>query len=338
MYGSGHPPCDKGEQTMATSSDAHDRALLDHALDLLARNSVLEYTGEYGPEVTTFIPFAAWLKQAGLLQGRRIRTYFGMGPYYFFLSEDELEFKTEPRQWVHVRDRYWPSNSTYHATASPWHVYSDYRQHYALRGMNFQRPVVFIQNKFTVEWDVGPINYIPVGALGRFLSRALERFSVVYSRPGSVKDAHKGYSRDHNLELSYPDNQILERFPEVVHLERLCADQALDYNLTKLEILAKSRLFVSVQGGGAHILAAFGDSILLMLDHEEYLGIEGREYPHAYQHGPYKYLAKVPPRLLVTRNFPDFIEGMQMMSRVTFDSGKIIIPSKLMPSVEKWTI
>lgn len=299
---------------------------------------MLEYTGEYGAEVTTFIPFAAWLKREGMLQGRRIRTYDGMKPYYFFLSEDELEFKTEQRRWLPMRERYWPSNSTYHATASPWHVYPDYRQHYSGRGMTFQRPVIYVQNKFVIEWGVGPVNYIPVGALHQFLAETSDRFTIVYSRPGSASGKQRGYTRDENLELSYPDSRLADRYSNLVHLERLCADQALDYSQTKLEILAKCHLFVSVQGGGAHILAAFGHSLMLLLDREEYLGGDGREYPHAYRHGPYKYLSKFPPRLLVTRTFRDFILGLQLIKQVTLDAGSIIIPRTLKSFADKWAL
>jgi hypothetical protein len=51
-------------------------------------------------------------------------------------------------------------------------------------------------------------------------------------------------------------------------LEDDCADEALAYNSAKLKILAKWRLFVAVQGGGAHLLACFGCSVLLLLEYK----------------------------------------------------------------------
>lgn len=322
----------------ASSPQDHDERLLSQSLEALRRDSRLEYKGEFGAEITTFIPFVAWLKQEGLLQGKRIKTYEGMRPYYFFLGEDELEFKADARHWVPTTGRNWPSNSTYEATARPWHIYPDYRTHYARRGMTFQRPVIFIQNKFTIEWNIGPVNYIPVRSLLEFLEQAKSRFTVVYSRPGSAANAPIGYSRDRNRELGYPDGRLTEKFPDLIHLERMCADQALDYNQTKLELLAKSNLYIAVQGGGAHLMAAFGHSLMLMLDREENLGREGREYPHAYQHGPYKYLSKVPPKLLVTRSFQDYIEGMEMMLQVKLEAGSILIPQKFHQFVERWSL
>lgn len=317
---------------------AADRDRLQRTLAMLARDGGLEYTGEYGAEITTFIPFVAWLKREGHLDGRRILTYRGMRPYYFFLDDDQYAEKDAPRRWLPVAQRYWPSNSTYHAVASPWHACPDYRRHYAGAGMRFARPLIFIQNKFTIEWNVGPINYLPLNGLASFLEATADRFEVVYSRPDSLP-VERGYSKDHNAPLDYPDHAILARHPHVHHLERLCAESGLDYNRTKLEILAKSRIYVATQGGGAHILACFGGSLLLLLDRSEHFAKEGREYPHAYRHGPYKYLARVPPKLMVARNFTDFNAALDALGRasVTTDN-KIRLPADCRPLLERLTL
>ena len=64
-----------------------DAALLAAALHRLKTTGAIEYTGEYGAELTTFLPFAFWLKTQGLLSGRRVVTYRGMRPYYYFLED-----------------------------------------------------------------------------------------------------------------------------------------------------------------------------------------------------------------------------------------------------------
>ena len=321
-----------------TAIHHRDSFLLKQSLESLSRQSELEYTGEYGAEITTFVPFVAWLKREGYLKGRRIRTYAGMRPYYFFLDDSEFASKSEPRRWLPVRERYWPSNSTYHATASPWHEYPDYRRQYAKTGMRFERPVIFVQNKFAIEWNVGPINYIPIVGLNKLLERTSERFDVVYSRPGSIDTTATAYSADLNFELSYPDAQMLARFRTVYHLEKLCADEGLDYNQTKLEILAKSRMFVAVQGGGAHVMSCFGNSFMLLLDRNEDLAPDGNEYPHAYRHGPYKYLAKVPPHLVVLRSFRDFLVGLRIFGDIEMQNDRIILPLNSKPFLDKWTL
>lgn len=318
---------------------ADDQVRLRNCLERLTTTGELEYTGEYGAEITTFIPFVGWLKREGHMEGRRIRTYSGMRPYYFFLDDDEFAGKPDHRNWVPVRQRYWPSPSTYTATASPWHHYPDYRTHYLSSGMKFERPIIFVQNKFTIDWGVGPINFIPVVALERFLHEAGRRFDIVYSRPGSFA-ATEGYSADWNIALNYPDADILSRSPGVHHLERMCAEGGLDYNRTKLEILAKSKLFIAVQGGGSHVLACFGDSLLLLFDREgsEHFAPDGHEYPHAYRRGPYKYLAKVPPTLIVPRSFNDFHAAMLIIARAAMPDGATLLPANAMSQLEGWVM
>ncbi len=192
--------------SMSAQSSSQDQERLAASIALLKAQSKLEYRGEFGPEITTFIPFVAWLKQEGYLSGRRIVTYEGMRPYYFFLGESEFEGKIEPRSWLPESERYWPSNSTYTATASPWHVYPDYRLHFKHKGKRFDRPVLFIQNKFTVEWKEGPVNYIPLDSLRRILELTANKFDVVYSRP---RQRATGYSWDDGTACDYPDRAVI---------------------------------------------------------------------------------------------------------------------------------
>lgn len=299
-----------------------DEALLEASLDSLKRTGFIEFRGEYGNEVATFIPFVAWLKKEGLLADRRVITYEGMRPYYYFLDDGELELKYEKRRFGFTRERLWPSNSTYTAVKERWHVRPNYRAHYATRGQSFPKPVLFIQNKFTVEFGHGPMNYIPLRAI-KSLLRLQERFHIVYSRPGILRTAN-GYSVDRNAFCDYPDLEVVREYDKVEIFEETCLSKGLDYNATKLEYLAKAYLFVSSQGGGAHIVSAFGSSLLLILHRY------GPEYPHAYAKGPYKYLAERPPVLLVARNYEDFDLGMNIIesARVT-DNGAQLPPSML---------
>src|ERR1044072_1308639 len=99
-----------------------DEQLFEQAVQALKASGKIEYTGEFGAEVATFIPFVAWLKAEGLLSGRRVLTYPGMRPYYFFLEDREYSEKPGPRNWHKVEYRDWPSNCTYTATRQRWHL------------------------------------------------------------------------------------------------------------------------------------------------------------------------------------------------------------------------
>ncbi|MGH9895596.1 MAG: hypothetical protein ACREA0_27160, partial [bacterium] len=166
--------------------------------------------------------------------------------------------------------------------------------------------------------DTGPINYLPIFAIEKLLRLSLNRFHVIYSRP-RMTTGETGYTADFTRICEYPDLGLVRSFQNVSVLEEMCADVGSDYNRIKLEILAKSHLFVSVQGGGGHILACFGDSLLLVLHRE------GREYPHAYAKGPYKYLADPPPLLLVARDNNQLADGIKIISATSIENGRPVI-------------
>ena len=295
-----------------------DQELLARSIAELKRTGQIEYTGEFGPEITTFIPYVAWLKREGLLEGRRVVSHTGMEPYYFFLGEGEFSAKSQPRRWAPEAERDWPTNSTYTATPQPWHVYPDFRAHYRTMGRAFERPVLFIQNKFTVEYDIGPINYLPLRALEWLLAAMTRHFHVVYSRPRYAASGG-GYSLDHNTACDYPDLAVVRRAEGVEILEETCAQSGAPYNQVKLEILAKSHVFVAVQGGGAHLLACFGQSLFLLLHRS------GPEFPHAYRAGAYKYLATPPPVLLVAKDEGELNRGLKVLHAATPRPGGIHI-------------
>lgn len=314
-----------------TTENKKDEELLAIALKSLEEKGFIEYFGEYGNEIATFVPFVAWLKQEGLLSNRRVITFNGMRPYYFFLDDSEFEAKHENRKHLPPKNRPWPSSFTHTATRQRWHVFHDYRAHFRNSGRNFEKPVLFIQNKFNVEDAIGPINYLPLGGLDAFLSVVENRFHVVYSRPGIV-DVKGNYSHDAALMCTYPDLMAVRKHEKVEVFEQTCIDTGADYNTTKLEYLAKSHVFLAVQGGGAHILSAFGNSVLLIL-HKT-----GLEYPHSYAKGPYKYLAEQPPTLLVVREHGDLGAGMRILAETRVTDEGAVIPASLMPVVERLSL
>jgi len=286
-----------------------DEELLERLLHRVRSEGRIEYTGEYGDEVAAYIPLVSWLKQEGHLNDCQLVTYRGMRPYYFFLEEGQLAEKDEPRYWIPRREREWPTNDACFATLQPWLRPPDYRQHYAARARLFDRPTLFIQNKFTVEWNRGPINYLPLLELDLLLNIARDRFQVVYSRPGAIR-LSDDYSHDHNAFCQYPDLNVIARFPEVLVLENMAQQEGRPYNEVKLEVLAGAHLFCAVQGGGAHLLAAFGNSLLAILHRR------GAETRLAYERGPYTYLSPAPPKLIVARDDDQLREAIRTFERV----------------------
>jgi hypothetical protein len=307
-------------QTLAEHARS-DEALLSALLRRLHTQGVVEFSGEFGNEIATFLPLANWLKREGHLDGKRVRTYRGMKPFYFFLDDDQIEFKDEPRDFFKHKVRDWPSHSTHTAKRRYWHAPPDFRAHYAPRARRFEKPTLFVQNKFTVEWDHGPVNFIPIGDLRRLLELTTDRFQIVFSRPGAVSMG-PGYSPDANAFAHYPDLEIVRRFPGALVLEEMVQAEGRPYNEVKLEVLAGAHAFYTVQGGSAHILAAFGDALLAIIHRR------GAEYPHAYAHGPYKFLAPRPPEILVARSDKDVRAITKMFADISVANDHVRIGKK----------
>ncbi|QKQ24993.1 hypothetical protein [Candidatus Reidiella endopervernicosa] len=251
-----------------------------------------------------------------------------MRPYYFFLDEDEFEEKDEPRRCLPVHERYWPYCNEFDGVVNPWKVYIDYRGHYRSSQSRGERPTLFVQNKFTVEWDVGPINYMPLYALERLMDLTADRYQVIYSCP---RIPLSGYSDDHNSACHYPDREIINRYNHVTDLEQSTLESGGDYNRTKLNLLADAQVYVAVQGGGANILPYFGGSVLFLL-HQK-----GREYPYTYKNGAYKSLSESPPELMLARNAKAFDKGLRVIEYLESVKGELRLPSPYRLSSLPWS-
>src|SRR5689334_20147291 len=89
----------------------------------------LEYTGEFGIELVAFIPFVHWLQANGHMESRRVLTYAGMRPFYYFLAHSQYAEKAGPRTIVEAsrRPSYWPTRRVGRSTAKkPSELFPDY--------------------------------------------------------------------------------------------------------------------------------------------------------------------------------------------------------------------
>lgn len=272
----------------------------------------MRYDGEFGPEVITFLPFINWLNKNGYMRGRMVSTYEGMGPYYFFLDKSQIIFRKEARSFKPAQERWWPNNCEHLHTKSEIAEYPDYRSHYKNSEYVWAKPILFVQNKFQVEWEEGPINYFNLRMLQEILEMFSEKFQIIYSRPG-INAIQRDYIGDHNEFCAYPDRSVIARFPGVIVFEDLVAGG--NYNEVKLKVLANAHHFLAVQGGGTHLLTLFGGSLLIVLHRK------GRECAHSYWRGFYTYAANSPPILLVARNNFEFARCINILNAASDKPG-----------------
>src|SRR5687768_15559583 len=101
-----------------------DEQLVALALQHLEQQGSIEFVGEYRDELMKFVPFLAWLKANNHLVGRKVITYSGMRPYYFFLADEEYAEKQTDRQWQGPSKQFtWPGTRTATERPAPWPVY-----------------------------------------------------------------------------------------------------------------------------------------------------------------------------------------------------------------------
>lgn len=251
----------------------------------------LVYRGEFGIEVVSFIPFVYTLWVEGLLGSRRISTYAGMRPYYYFLPEDQVhERPAELREWLSPAERWWPGNDEHVRMRIPGESYPDYAVRYAPVGES-DRPSLFIQNKFCIEFGRGPINYLPLEGLAYLFENTQEHWRILYARQGVDASVTPSYAADSNLALPFPDGELCERYPHVDVID-LRAHGA-DYNSAKLEAMAGASALLGVQGGATHAFSYFDVPTLIW--HQK-----GAEDRFSYWHGHYQYMTERTTPLWVT--------------------------------------
>jgi hypothetical protein len=233
---------------------------------------IYEYTGEYGIEISTFIPYVYYLKRTGRFEGKRVLTYDGMQAYYFFLDAKEIMYKKGVRRyWLHpsMRQAWLPlvlkdEDKLYedYNTPPPEFMVPDYKTHYGnfkLQGAS--KPIFVIQNKFTMEWGGVPISYITKETLQKVLPNLCEHFQVIYIRSNDLYDL-PGYSSDHNEAYVFKldEKDMLRRdFPEVIVFEDMLEELtgAHDFNTLKAIVLANAEYVLTTLGGATFFSLAF---------------------------------------------------------------------------------
>ena len=115
------------------------------------------------------------------------------------------------------------------------------------------RPIAMVFNKYTVEWDGNPVNFFDVDTLRRLLSALFPVYQIVYVRMESEELG------DDSVNLKLADKAMVRReYPAAVLFEDLYDKATMDYNLLLFGVAAKTRLFVSVQGGTSVVASLWG--------------------------------------------------------------------------------
>ena len=303
------------------------------SIDPVSLPEVLEYSGEFGPELVLFLPFCRWLSGAGLLKERRISTYRGMRCFYDDLDCVEILEKGEQRRYVPPQDRpAWlpvKNEHTFDTFCRPaLHSYPDLRAKFRALPLSPEigtadRPLLIIHNKHTIEWSAGPVNHIPLAVLSCLFSQLKRIFTIVYIRHGiGAKDP--GYSDDDQFQRVFHDRALLESHREVLCFDDLYATHRAgggtqDLNTFKNVLFSRCYHFITSQGGGAHHIAIFSGSLLVIMHRR------GSEEAWAYGPGYYGFMSTVPPTLAICRNDNDLLRALPLFIDTTITADRVLL-------------
>ena len=223
---------------------------------------VVEFYGEFDQEVRYAMPFAYWHFLNGTLK-RTIGTK-NTKPFYFF-SPDHVE-KYETRVWEAGYGTYAIPNMTHAPTYdfSKW-ARVPFRAQYRNDVFVYDKPLLVIANKYNVEWDKPPVNFLDVPSLNQLIISLQDRYQIVYNRPlgGQIV-------LDNSEIMDLGEHAWLhENHPDVIQMNDLFGqhrDRVENFNHLQLMVYANCDRFISMHGGTAALASCFG-GINTLLSH-----------------------------------------------------------------------
>lgn len=118
----------------------------------------------------------------------------------------------------------------------------------------FEKPLLIIQNKYNIEWDKPPINFINRDTLSKIFQMCNDKFTIVYNRPKP-----KNIVNDNSGILDLKEEGELKKY-NIIDANELYEKYKEKYNFNHFQLLlhANCDYFISVQGGTSAFCSYFG--------------------------------------------------------------------------------
>lgn len=234
------------------------------ARDYIAKKKykVVDFHGEFDQELRYVLPFAYWHHLNGTLQ--QTISSSNTKPFYFF-SENHTE-KYQKRVWQAGYDYYDVPNMTHSPTFSfkKW-ARVPLKKHYKNDRFVFGKPILVIANKYNIEWDKPPVNFLDIPALDRIVSTFKQSYQIIYNRPLSSQIVV-----DNSEIMDLNEHAWLRKnHPEVILMNDLHEQHrssVTNFNHLQLLVYANCNRFISMHGGTA-ALASYFEGINIILSH-----------------------------------------------------------------------
>ncbi|WP_234733476.1 hypothetical protein [Tellurirhabdus bombi] len=238
---------------------------------LKKKYKVIQYHGEFDQELRYVLPFAYWHYLNGTLD--KTVSCKNTKEFYFF-SQNHSEEYTH-RDWQAGYNYYEVPNMTHSNSFdySKW-VKVPLKEFYKNSTFLYDKPTLVIANKYNIEWDNPPINYLDIPTLGTIIETYKNKYQIIYNRPLSTQIVG-----DNSETLDLHEHAWLrENHPEVLLMDDLFTQHRASvnsFNHLQLMVYANCNHFISMHGGTA-ALASYFEGVNTILSNPNAKG--GMEY------------------------------------------------------------
>jgi hypothetical protein len=129
--------------------------------------------------------------------------------------------------------------------------------------LSFEKPVMVIQNKYSLEWGRRAYNYFSLNVLEDIFDTFGDAHTIIYIRP---KGREKNFYKDQNAILKFQDYQLIRqkyRKKVLTMGDFWWKLRGLDFNQRQFAIHACADKHIAVSGGNACLAAYFGGDLLM---------------------------------------------------------------------------
>ena len=220
----------------------------------MSKESINSLCCEFGYELLSVIPYAYHLHLQGKLENT-ISAYDTKCLYFFSPNHQEINAQ---RSWDSVKklkSQGFP-NIDIHRDQLDWDKFKSppYKEYYSDKKITFEKETLVIFNRYNNEWGKNPINFLNIPTLDILFSMLHEKYQVVY-----LNLNHDSRYFDHLPPLEFNDNEILEKYPNIITFKELQEKYPdLTINEIQLRIFAGCSKYISSNGGQLILSAFFG--------------------------------------------------------------------------------
>jgi len=221
---------------------------------------IIDFHGEFDQELRYAVPFAYWHYLNGTLA--KTISYKNTKDLYFFSKNHEE--RQGGRDWELGYKNFEIPNMTHSINFSykkwkrvPW------RDIYQNDMIKFEKPILLIANKYNMEWDLPPLNFLDIPTLDSLVLQFREKYQIIYNRP-----LNNQITTDNSDILDLNEYKWLtNKYPEVILMNDLFEtyrEKVNNFNHLQLMVYANCNHFISVHGGTAALASCFGGQNIIL--------------------------------------------------------------------------